>query len=67
MQITVQDEGRDMWQVYSSLKEYTATLEHCRDSLQQDCVYAAQVFPLALYTVFAIGRNQGFWSAMSYI
>ncbi len=67
MQITVQDEGRDMWQVYSSLKEYTAALEHCRDSLQRDCVYAAQVFPLALYTVFAIGRNQGFCSAMSYI
>jgi hypothetical protein len=42
MQITVQDEGRDMWQVYSSLKEYTAALEHCRDSLQRDCVYAAQ-------------------------
>ncbi|CAK9261476.1 unnamed protein product [Sphagnum jensenii] len=41
-EITVQDEGRDMWQVYSSLKEYTAALEHCRDSLQRDCVYAAQ-------------------------
>jgi hypothetical protein len=33
-EITVQDEDRDMWQVYSSLKEYTATLEHCQDSLQ---------------------------------
>ncbi len=67
MQITVQDEGRDMWQVYSSLKEYTAALEHCRDNLKRDCVYVAQVFPLALYTVFAIGENQGFWSVMSYI
>ena len=43
VQITVQDEGRDMWQVYLGLKEYTAALEACRDLAQRDRVYAAQV------------------------
>jgi hypothetical protein len=47
MQIIVQDEGWNMWQVYLCLKEYIGTLEHCQDSLQWDCVYATQVFPLA--------------------
>ncbi|KAG0626001.1 hypothetical protein M758_2G095100 [Ceratodon purpureus] len=41
-EITVQDEGRDMWQVYLDLKEYTAALEACRDLAQRDSVYAAQ-------------------------
>jgi len=56
MQIIVQDEGWNMWQVYSCLKKYIGTLECCRDNLQWDCVYAMQVFPLA----FVIGKNQGF-------
>jgi hypothetical protein len=43
VQITVQDEGRDMWQVYLGLKEYAAALEACRDLAQRDRVYAAQV------------------------
>ena len=43
LQITVQDEGRDMWQVYLVLKEYTAALEACREVWQRDSVYAAQV------------------------
>lgn len=46
LQITVQDEGRDMWQVYLGLKEYTAALEACRDLAQRDSVYAAQVLGL---------------------
>ena len=46
LQITVQDEGRDMWQVYLGLKEYAAALENCRDVTQRDRVYAAQVFTL---------------------
>lgn len=41
-EITVQDEGRDMWQVYLGLKEYAAALEACRDLAQRDRVYAAQ-------------------------
>ncbi|KAJ7548955.1 hypothetical protein O6H91_07G034600 [Diphasiastrum complanatum] len=41
-EVAVQDEGRDMWQVYLDLKEYTAALEHCREPLQRDRVYEAQ-------------------------
>eukprot|EP00249_Psilotum_nudum_P014604 c24909_g1_i1 orf=639-3668(-) len=41
-EITVHDEGRDMWHVYLEMKDYVAALEHCRDALQRDRVYAAQ-------------------------
>ncbi|XP_022952155.1 vacuolar protein sorting-associated protein 18 homolog [Cucurbita moschata] len=41
-QVSVNDEGRDMWKVYLDMKEYTASLAHCRDSLQRDQVYLAQ-------------------------
>lgn len=32
-----------MWKVYLDMKEYTAALANCRDSLQRDQVYLAQV------------------------
>ncbi|XP_051136765.1 vacuolar sorting protein 18 [Andrographis paniculata] len=41
-QISVNDEGRDMWKVYLDLKEYTAALANCRDALQRDQVYVVQ-------------------------
>ncbi|XP_022148071.1 vacuolar protein sorting-associated protein 18 homolog [Momordica charantia] len=41
-QVSVNDEGRDMWKVYLDMKEYTAALANCRDSLQRDQVYLAQ-------------------------
>lgn len=41
-EIEINDEGRDMWQVYLGVKNYAAALEHCRDTLQRDHVYAAQ-------------------------
>lgn len=43
VQVSVQDEGQDMWQVYLDMKEYTAALAHCRDSVQRDQVYLVQV------------------------
>ncbi|XP_038887716.1 vacuolar sorting protein 18 isoform X2 [Benincasa hispida] len=41
-QVSVNDEGRDMWKVYLDMKEYTAALANCRDALQRDQVYLAQ-------------------------
>ncbi|KAI5068926.1 hypothetical protein GOP47_0015227 [Adiantum capillus-veneris] len=41
-EIGINDEGRDMWQVYLGVKDYTAALEHCRDVSQKDHVYVAQ-------------------------
>lgn len=43
LQISVNDEGRDMWKVYLDLQEYTAALANCRDPLQRDQVYLVQV------------------------
>lgn len=42
-EISVHDEGQDMWQVYLELKEYAAALEHCQNALQRDQVYLAQL------------------------
>jgi len=39
----VNDEGRDMWQVYLDMKEYAAALAHCRNPFQRDQVYLVQV------------------------
>uniref|UniRef100_A0A803N7L5 Pep3/Vps18/deep orange domain-containing protein n=1 Tax=Chenopodium quinoa TaxID=63459 RepID=A0A803N7L5_CHEQI len=41
-QVSVNDEGRDMWKVYLDMKEYAAALANCRDALQRDQVYLAQ-------------------------
>ncbi|KAK4437266.1 Vacuolar sorting protein 18 [Sesamum alatum] len=41
-QVSVSDEGRDMWKVYLDLKEYAAALANCRDALQRDQVYLVQ-------------------------
>ncbi|GFZ12940.1 zinc ion binding protein [Actinidia rufa] len=42
-QVSVNDEGRDMWKVHLDLKEYAAALANCRDPLQRDQVYLAQL------------------------
>ncbi|KAL1198179.1 Vacuolar sorting protein 18 [Cardamine amara subsp. amara] len=41
-QVSVIDEGRDMWKVYLDLKVYAAALANCRDPLQRDQVYLVQ-------------------------
>lgn len=41
-QVSVNDEGRDLWKVYLDLKEYAAALANCRDALQRDQVYLVQ-------------------------
>uniref|UniRef100_A0A1D1YN30 Vacuolar protein sorting-associated protein 18 n=1 Tax=Anthurium amnicola TaxID=1678845 RepID=A0A1D1YN30_9ARAE len=41
-QVSVNDEGRDMWQVYLDMKEYATALASCRNSIQRDQVYLVQ-------------------------
>ncbi|KAH9744310.1 vacuolar sorting protein 18 [Citrus sinensis] len=47
-QVSVNDEGRDMWKVYLDMKEYAAALANCRDPLQRDQVYLVQCISLKL-------------------
>ncbi|XVF01906.1 hypothetical protein REPUB_Repub04eG0129400 [Reevesia pubescens] len=42
-QVSVNDEGRDMWKVYLDMKEYAAALANSCDPLQRDHVYLVQV------------------------
>ncbi|CAH8391561.1 unnamed protein product [Eruca vesicaria subsp. sativa] len=41
-QVSVIDEGRDMWKVYLDLKVFAAALANCRDPIQRDQVYLVQ-------------------------
>ncbi|WRX15214.1 Clathrin [Theobroma cacao] len=41
-QVSVNDEGRDMWKVYLDMKEYAAALANSRDPLQRDQIYLVQ-------------------------
>ncbi|XP_020100737.1 vacuolar protein sorting-associated protein 18 homolog isoform X3 [Ananas comosus] len=41
-QVSVRDEGRDMWQVYLDMKEYASALSHCHSPSQRDQVYLVQ-------------------------
>lgn len=43
LQVSVNDEGQDMWQVYLEMKEYVTALANCRNPLQRDQVYLLQV------------------------
>uniref|UniRef100_A0A2P2LBE8 Vacuolar membrane protein pep3 n=1 Tax=Rhizophora mucronata TaxID=61149 RepID=A0A2P2LBE8_RHIMU len=41
-QVSVNDEGRDMWKLYLDMKEYAAALANCHEPLQRDQVYLVQ-------------------------
>ncbi|XP_050248178.1 vacuolar sorting protein 18 [Quercus robur] len=41
-QVSVNDEGRDMWKVYLDMNEFAGALANCRDPLQRDQVYLVQ-------------------------
>ncbi|KAH7283931.1 hypothetical protein KP509_34G031500 [Ceratopteris richardii] len=41
-EIVINDEGRDMWLMYLSIKDYATALEHCRDGSQKDRVFVTQ-------------------------
>ncbi|KAK1305276.1 hypothetical protein QJS10_CPB11g01003 [Acorus calamus] len=64
-QVSVQDEGRDMWQVYLNMKDYVAALAHCRNPLQRDQVYLVQAD--AAFSSKDFYRAASFYAKMSYI
>lgn len=64
-QVSVNDEGRDMWKVYLDLKEYTAALANCRDVLQRDQVYLVQAE--TAFSAKDFFRASSFYAKINYI
>lgn len=64
-QVSVNDEGRDMWKVYLDMKEYAAALANCRDGLQRDQVYLAQAE--AAFSSKDFRRAASFFAKINYI
>ncbi|KAL6975784.1 Vacuolar protein sorting-associated protein 18 like protein [Sarracenia purpurea var. burkii] len=64
-QVSVNDEGRDMWKVYLDLKEYAAALANCRDPFQRDQVYLAQAE--AAFSVKDFLRAASFYAKINYV
>ncbi|KAG8642378.1 hypothetical protein MANES_12G082900v8 [Manihot esculenta] len=64
-QVSVNDEGRDMWKVYLDMKEYTAALANCRDPLQRDQVYLLQAD--AAFASRDFLRAASFYAKVNYI
>eukprot|EP00252_Welwitschia_mirabilis_P007813 TRINITY_DN19529_c0_g1_i1.p1 TRINITY_DN19529_c0_g1~~TRINITY_DN19529_c0_g1_i1.p1 ORF type:complete len:1023 (+),score=246.07 TRINITY_DN19529_c0_g1_i1:343-3411(+) len=64
-EISVQDEGQDMWKVYLEMKQYTAALEHCRNILQRDQVYLVQAD--AAFSSEDFMRAASFYAKTSYL
>ncbi|KAL0356149.1 UNVERIFIED_CONTAM: Vacuolar sorting protein 18 [Sesamum radiatum] len=63
-QVSVNDEGRDMWKVYLDLKEYAAALANCRDALQRDQVYLVQAE--AAFTAKDFLRAASFYAKINF-
>ncbi|KAH0671207.1 hypothetical protein KY289_025700 [Solanum tuberosum] len=64
-QMSVSDEGRDMWKVYLDLKEYAAALASCRDALQRDQVYLVQAE--AAFVAKEFLRAASFYAKINYV
>ncbi|CAN6571708.1 unnamed protein product [Malus baccata var. baccata] len=64
-QVSVNDEGRDMWKVYLDMKEYAAALANCRDPLQRDQVYLVQAE--AAFSAKDYLRAASFYAKINYI
>ncbi|KAF2283472.1 hypothetical protein GH714_008618 [Hevea brasiliensis] len=64
-QVSVNDEGRDMWKVYLDMKEYAAALANCRDPLQRDQVYLLQAD--AAFDSRDFLRAASFYAKVNYI
>ncbi|XP_028755584.1 vacuolar sorting protein 18 [Neltuma alba] len=64
-QVSVNDEGRDMWKVYLDMKEYAAALANCRDPLQRDQVYLMQAE--AAFSSKDFLRAASFYAKINYI
>lgn len=64
-QVSINDEGRDMWKVYLDLKEYAAALASCRDALQRDQVYLVQAE--AAFVAREFLRAASFYAKINYV
>ncbi|KAK3017944.1 hypothetical protein RJ639_005223 [Escallonia herrerae] len=64
-QVSVNDEGRDMWKVYLNLKEYAAALANCRDPFQRDQVYLEQAE--AAFSAKDFDRAASFYAKINYV
>ncbi|XP_050906215.1 vacuolar sorting protein 18 [Lathyrus oleraceus] len=64
-QVSINDEGRDMWKVYLDMKEYAAALANCRDPFQRDQVYLVQAE--AAFSSKDYFRASSFYAKINYI
>ncbi|KAL4204894.1 hypothetical protein AMTRI_Chr01g112010 [Amborella trichopoda] len=64
-EVSVRDEGQDMWKVYLDLKEYAAALEHCRNPFQRDQVYLVQAE--AAFSSKDFHRAASFYAKVNYL
>ncbi|KAM3233932.1 hypothetical protein P3L10_019291 [Capsicum annuum] len=64
-QVSVNDEGHDMWKVYLNLKEYAAALASCRDAMQRDQVYLVQAETAFVAKEFL--RAASFYAKINYV
>ncbi|XP_019437036.1 PREDICTED: vacuolar protein sorting-associated protein 18 homolog [Lupinus angustifolius] len=64
-QVSINDEGRDMWKVYIDMKEYAAALANCRDPFQRDQVYLVQAE--AAFSTKDYFRAASFYAKINYI
>nr|XP_025614423.1 vacuolar sorting protein 18 isoform X2 [Arachis hypogaea] len=64
-QVSIDDEGRDMWKVYLDMKEYAAALANCRDPIQRDQVYLVQAE--AAFSSKDYFRAASFYAKINYI
>ncbi|GAV68849.1 LOW QUALITY PROTEIN: Clathrin domain-containing protein/Pep3_Vps18 domain-containing protein, partial [Cephalotus follicularis] len=64
-QVSVNDEGRDMWKVYLNMKEYAAALANCRDPFQRDQVYLVQAEAAFMSKDFL--RAASFYAKINYV
>ncbi|TKY48826.1 Vacuolar protein sorting-associated protein 18-like [Spatholobus suberectus] len=64
-QVSINDEGRDMWKVYLDMNEYAAALVNCRDPFQRDEVYLVQAE--AAFSSKDYFRAASFYAKIDYI
>lgn len=64
-QISVNDEGREMWKVYLDVKDYAQALANCHDQFQRDQVYLVQAEAAFATKEFFVAAS--FYSKINYI
>ncbi|KAK4784040.1 hypothetical protein SAY86_018408 [Trapa natans] len=64
-QVSVNEEGRDMWKVYLDMKDYASALVNCGDPLQRDQVYLDQAEAAFANREFL--RAASFYAKINYI